>query len=97
MCWANILAASCCALGDNRTLLPPAPPPHTLPAVGLLGDPEPFPSRETRVILSPEPEDGAGISGDVTCSPSGPLSQLSEQQALSPTCPGVEGSQGRGL
>lgn len=49
-------------LGDNRTLLPPSPPPHTLPAVGLLWDPEPFPSRETRVILSPEPEDGAGIS-----------------------------------
>ena len=62
MCWANILAASCCALGDKRTLLPPSPPPHTLPAVGLLGDPEPFPSRETRVIPSPEPEDGAGIS-----------------------------------
>lgn len=37
------------------------------------------------------------LSGDVTCSPSGPLSQFSEHQALSPTCPGVEGSQGRGL
>ena len=83
-------------LGDNRTLLPPSPPPHTLPAVGLLWDPEPFPSRETRVILSPEPEDVC-LSGDVTCSPSGPLSQFSEHQALSPTCPGVEGSQGRGL
>lgn len=34
------------------------------------------------------------LSGDVTCSPSGPVSQFSEHQALSPTCPGAEGFQG---
>ena len=85
-------------LGDNRTLLPPSPPPHTLPAVGLLWDPESFPSRETESSfpLSQRTE-LVSLSGDVTCSPSGPLSQFSEHQALSPTCPGVEGSQGRGL
>lgn len=95
MCWANILAASCCApLRQQNSSSSFSSSPHP-PRWGFSGIQSHFPLKkpESSFPLSRR-TDLVSLSVDTTCSPSGPLSQFSEHQALSHTCPGAEGSQG---
>lgn len=106
VCWANILQASCCTpLRQQNFSSSFSSHPPTPSQLGLLQDPKPFSPREishpfplARGTRQEAPRTSVSIWRYVTCSPSGPLSQFSEHQTLSHTCPGADHrAQGRGL